>query len=41
MGTEGVDLINLAQDKEKWWAVTNMVVNFSVAHTVKHFLKSY
>jgi hypothetical protein len=28
---EGVDWIHLAQDRDQWWAVVNMVMNFWVA----------
>ena len=28
IGWEGVELINLAQDRDRWWAVVNMVMNF-------------
>jgi len=28
MGWEGVELVNLAQGRDKWWAVVNMVMNF-------------
>jgi hypothetical protein len=30
MGLEGMEWIYLAQDKNKWWAVVNAVMNFLV-----------
>jgi hypothetical protein len=27
-GLEGVDLIYLTQDRDQWWALVNMVMNF-------------
>ena len=30
MGLEGKDWVDLAQDKNKWWAVLNVVMNFLV-----------
>jgi hypothetical protein len=30
IGGEGMDLIYLAQDRDKWWAVVNMVMNLWV-----------
>jgi hypothetical protein len=27
MGLEGVDCIHLAQDRDCWWAIVNMVMN--------------
>jgi hypothetical protein len=30
MGLEGIEWIDLAQDKNKWWAVVNAVMNFLV-----------
>jgi hypothetical protein len=29
-GWEGVDGIHIAQDKDKWWAVVNAVMNLGV-----------
>jgi hypothetical protein len=37
MGLEDVDLINLPQDRIKWWAVMNMAINFRVAQTAGNF----
>ena len=28
MGLEGMDWVDMAQDKNKWWAVVNAVMNF-------------
>jgi hypothetical protein len=30
MGLEGMDWVDLAQDKNKWWAVVNAVMSFLV-----------
>jgi len=30
MGLEGMDWVDLAQDKNKWWAVVNAVMNLLV-----------
>lgn len=30
IGGEGMDWINLAQDREKWWTLVNTVMNFHV-----------
>jgi hypothetical protein len=30
VGWEGVDLIHLAEDSDRWWALVNMVMNFHV-----------
>jgi hypothetical protein len=30
IGLEGVDLINLAQDRDRWWALVNTVMNLRV-----------
>ena len=30
MGLDGMDWVDLAQDKNKWWAVVNVVMNFLV-----------
>jgi hypothetical protein len=29
-GWEGVDWMHLAQDRDQWWAVVNMVMNLRV-----------
>ena len=35
MGLEVVELINVAQDGDKWWAVVNMVMNFIYSISVR------
>jgi hypothetical protein len=30
MGWEGVDWMHLAQDRDQWWALVNMVMNLRV-----------
>jgi hypothetical protein len=30
IGWDGMDWIDLAQDKDQWWALVNMVMNFWV-----------
>jgi hypothetical protein len=30
IGSEGVDLIHLVQDRDQWWALVNMVMNLQV-----------
>jgi hypothetical protein len=37
---EGVDWMHLAQDREKWWALVNMVMNIWVPYKVRNFLTS-
>jgi hypothetical protein len=32
---EVVELINLAQDRDKWWTVVNMVMNFIYSISVR------
>jgi len=29
-GQEGVDLMHLAQDRDQWWALVNMIMNLWV-----------
>jgi hypothetical protein len=38
IGSEGVDLIHLAQDKDQWRAVVNTVMNLRVPKKVGNFL---
>jgi hypothetical protein len=38
IGREGVDWIHLAQDRDQWWAVVNMVINIRVPQKVGSFL---
>jgi hypothetical protein len=30
VGRGGINWINLAQDRDKWWALMNVVINFRV-----------
>jgi hypothetical protein len=30
MGWDGMDCTDLAQDKDQWWALMNMVINLQV-----------
>jgi hypothetical protein len=30
VGCEGIDLIDGAQDRDRWWALVNVVMNFWV-----------
>jgi hypothetical protein len=30
IGREGVDWIHLAPDRDRWWALVNMVMNFEI-----------
>jgi hypothetical protein len=36
----GMDWIELAQDKDRWWAVVNAVMNLQVPSNVGNFLSS-
>jgi len=38
IGWEGVDWIHLAQDRDYWQAVVNMVMKFQVSEKVENFL---
>jgi hypothetical protein len=40
IGWEGVDLIGLTQDRDKWWAVVNRVMNIRVLYSAGNFLTS-
>jgi hypothetical protein len=35
---KGTDCILLAQERDKWWAVVNMVINLQVPQNVENFL---
>ena len=35
---EGMDWIDLAQDRGRWWAFVNMVMNLQVPHNAGNFL---
>jgi hypothetical protein len=37
MGKDGVDWINLAQDRDKWWAPVNSVMIIQVTQNVGDF----
>ena len=39
-GWEGIEGIDLAQDRDRWWAVVNMVMNFQVTQNAGNFLTS-
>jgi hypothetical protein len=34
----GMDWIDLAQDRNRWWALVNAVMNFCVTYNAGHFL---
>jgi hypothetical protein len=40
IGWGGIDWIDLAQDRDQWWALVNMVVNFRGSYNVGKFLNS-
>jgi predicted small integral membrane protein len=40
MGWGGMDWIDLAQDRDRWWALVNVVINLQVPHNVGNFLTS-
>jgi hypothetical protein len=35
-----VDLINLALDRDNWWAIVNTVMNLRVPENIEKFLSS-
>jgi hypothetical protein len=39
-GWENVDWIHLAQDRNQWWALVNMVMSLQVIYRVGNFLTS-
>jgi len=40
VGWGGIDLIDLAEDREKRWALVNAVMNLRVPHNAGDFLSS-
>jgi hypothetical protein len=40
IGWEGVDWMHLAQDRDQWWALVNMVMSLLVPEKVGDFLTS-
>jgi hypothetical protein len=40
IGWEGVDWIHLAQDRNWWWALVNMVMNFRTPYKAGDFSTS-
>jgi hypothetical protein len=36
----GMDWVHLAQDRDKWWALLNMVMNLQVPSNTGNFLTS-
>jgi len=40
VGCRGMDWIMLVQDKDRWWALVNMVMNLQVPQNAGNFLTS-
>jgi hypothetical protein len=40
VGWRGIDWINLAQDRDRWWALVNAVMNLRVPYNAGNFLSS-
>jgi hypothetical protein len=38
IGWEGVDWMHLAQERDQWWALVNMVMNLQVPYKAENFL---
>jgi hypothetical protein len=41
IGSEGVNWINLSQDRDTWWNFSNMVINLWLAYSMGSFLNSW
>ena len=37
---EGMDWIDLAEHRDKWWALVNTVINLRVTQNARNFLRS-
>ena len=40
VGCEGMDWINVAQDRDSWWALMNAIMNLPVLYNAENFLTS-
>jgi hypothetical protein len=40
VGCRGMDWVELAEDRDGWWALVNVVINLWVALDVRNFLSS-
>jgi len=40
VGMGGMDWIDLAQDRDKWWALVNVIMNLQVPQNAGNFLTS-
>ena len=40
VGCRGVDWIDMAQDRDRWWALVTAVINFRIPYTARNFLTS-
>jgi hypothetical protein len=41
VGCESMDWINVAQDRDRWWALMNAVMNLQVPYNAGNFLTSF